>query len=148
LRNAALGYDHKGSTVDRRSFDVSRVNHGLVGSAFLLGKVVRKMRRMIIVAAGALVLAAGGIGLSVTDLTAAQAATPHSERATFAVANMTCATCPITVKTAMKAVPGVQSVNVNFEKKTAVVVFDPSRAKPAAIAAASTSVGFPAKLVR
>jgi mercuric ion binding protein len=106
------------------------------------------MKRLFIAAAGAVVLGAGALGTLADASSPAQTATAHSRSATFAVANMTCATCPITVKTAMQKVPGVQSVNVSFEKKTAVVVFDPSRVKPEAIAAASTGVGFPARLVR
>ena len=107
-----------------------------------------KMKRLLIAAAGAFALAFGGIVSLVSASGPAVAAAAHSQTATFAVANMTCATCPISVKTAMKGVPGVQSVNVNFEKKTAVVVFDPSQVKPAVIAAASTGVGYPATLVR
>lgn len=106
-----------------------------------------KMKHLVL-AAGTFALAAGGITFLASASGSAVAATAHTQTATFAIANMTCATCPISVKTAMKGVPGVQSVDVSFEKKTAVVVFDPSRAKPAAIAAASTSIGFPATLAR
>lgn len=106
------------------------------------------MKRLIIATAGAFALVVGTVTLIVGASGPVNAATAQTRTATFAVANMTCATCPITVKTAMKGLPGVQSVNVSFEKKTAVVVFDPSRVKPTAIAAASTSLGFPAKLVR
>lgn len=59
---------------------------------------------------------------------------------------MTCATCPITVKKAMSAVHGVSSVRVDFEAKTAAVEFDPELTTVAAIAAASTNAGYPAKL--
>ena len=99
------------------------------------------------VAGGAFALAVGGIAFASAS-GPAKAATAHTQTAIFAVANMTCATCPITVRTAMQRVPGVQSVNVSFERKTAVVVFDPSRVKSAAIAAASAEGGFPATLVR
>ena len=105
------------------------------------------MKHLVMVAGGAFALAAGGIAF-VSASEPAKAATAHTQTAIFAVANMTCATCPITVKTAMQRVAGVQSVNVSFERKTAVVVFDPSRVKSAAIAAASAEVGFPATLVR
>ena len=66
--------------------------------------------------------------------------------ASFAVAKMTCATCPITVKKAMSAVSGVQSVKIDFGSKTATVAFDPKLTNTAAIAAASTNAGYPAKL--
>jgi mercuric ion binding protein len=57
---------------------------------------------------------------------------------------MTCATCPISVRKAMLRVDGVKSVDVDFDAKTAVVVYDPAVTAPAEIAAASTAVGYPA----
>ncbi|MBE0591530.1 MAG: cation transporter [Gemmatimonadales bacterium] len=63
---------------------------------------------------------------------------------TFGVDNMTCASCPYIVKTAMAAVPGVANVTVSFESKTATVRFDDAQTNPGAIAAASSSAGFPA----
>ncbi|NJO22555.1 MAG: heavy-metal-associated domain-containing protein [Sphingomonadales bacterium] len=70
------------------------------------------------------------------------AATERTE--TFAIENMTCALCPITVKTVMEHVDGVKSVTVNFDAKTATVVYDPSIATAEAIARASTNAGYPA----
>jgi len=69
----------------------------------------------------------------------------QSQNAVFAIENMTCALCPVTVKKAMSKVDGVQSVKVDFETKTATVRFDPAQTNIAAIAAASTNVGYPAK---
>ncbi len=63
---------------------------------------------------------------------------------TFAVENMTCALCPVTVKRAMEGVEGVRAVEINFDAKTATVTFDSSVASPDAIAAASGSAGYPA----
>ena len=65
--------------------------------------------------------------------------------ASFTVENMTCATCPISVKKAMLRVEGVKSVDIDFATKTAQVVFDPARTKPDAIGAASSDVGYPAR---
>ena len=64
--------------------------------------------------------------------------------ATFAVANMTCAVCPLTVKKAMTAIDGVVSATVSNETKAAVVVYDDAKASVAAIAQASTDAGYPA----
>jgi len=64
----------------------------------------------------------------------------------FAVENMTCAACPITVKKAMARVEGVESIAVDFGAKTATAVFDPTQTNANAIAQASSSVGFPARL--
>ena len=40
----------------------------------------------------------------------------------YAIENMTCATCPITVKKAMQRVDGLQSVKVDYDTPTAVLV--------------------------
>ena len=64
--------------------------------------------------------------------------------ATFTVENMTCAACPITVRTAMKRVKGVKSVKVDFAARTAAVVFDPAVTTVEAIAEASANAGYPA----
>ncbi|WP_284735615.1 heavy-metal-associated domain-containing protein [Dongia deserti] len=63
---------------------------------------------------------------------------------TLTVENMTCALCPVTVRTAMEDVPGVKDVRVDFESKTAVVVFDDLEASVEDIAEASRLAGYPA----
>lgn len=66
---------------------------------------------------------------------------------TFAVDNMTCASCPYIVKTSMSQVPGVENV-VSFKAKTATVTFDDAKTNPDAIAAASMNAGYPTHLRR
>lgn len=63
---------------------------------------------------------------------------------TFAVENMTCALCPVTVKRAMEGVEGVRAVEVNLEAKTATVVFDTGMTDADVIAEASANAGYPA----
>jgi periplasmic mercuric ion binding protein len=65
---------------------------------------------------------------------------------TLAVSNMTCAACPITVKTALSRVPGVTEVSMNLEKKQAKVMFDDTRTSVPALIRATTDVGFPSTL--
>ncbi len=96
----------------------------------------------------ALVAISGAVAVAV--LPAAQAARPAAngvvaERTvTFAIENMSCAACPITVRKAMEKVAGVKSVTVDFAAKTATVVFDPALATTEQIGAASTNAGYPA----
>jgi len=98
----------------------------------------------------ALLFTFGAIGLwaaaasSSAEAQSAGATTAESQSATFAIENMTCALCPVTVRKAMEGVSGVKSVSVDFDNKTATVVFDPAVADSAAIAAASTNAGYPA----
>jgi len=68
-----------------------------------------------------------------------------SERqVTFVIEKMTCAMCPITVRKAMEKVNGVLSVVTNFDKRSAVVVFDTSKTNEAVIAKVSKDAGYPA----
>jgi len=106
------------------------------------------MKRILVITASVLALGAGGI-LSTTAVPsfAAQSATAQVaavQTATFAIENMTCALCPVTVRKAMEGVAGVRSVEVDFEAKTATAVFDPALTSTDAIAAASANAGYPA----
>lgn len=74
----------------------------------------------------------------------APAALAGERMITFAVDNMTCASCPYIVKRSMAAVPGVSKVAVSLEAKTATVTFDDAKTNPDAIAAASMNAGYPA----
>lgn len=70
------------------------------------------------------------------------------QQTTFAIENMTCATCPITVRKAMEGVAGVSSVQVDFAAKTARATYNPKRTTATQIAAASTNAGYPARAVQ
>ncbi len=103
-------------------------------------------------AAVAFGLSAAGI-LSATALAPAAVQStkngaPRAQSSAFAIENMTCPACPITVKQAMQGVKGVRSVDIDFAAKKARVVFDPKQTNAAAIAAASTNAGYPAKPAR
>ena len=100
------------------------------------------MKRFAILALGALML-----GLPATaSVVFAQSATTAATltEVSFDVPDMTCALCPLTVKTAMSGVNGVQSVEVDFDTRSATVIFDPTLTDAAAIAEASAQAGYPA----
>ncbi len=100
------------------------------------------MKRIAVLALGILAL-----GLPVATTVLAQSATEAAtslSQVTFDVPDMTCALCPVTVKAAMSGVEGVQSVDVDFDTRTAQVVFDPTVTDVAAIARASEMAGYPA----
>ncbi len=101
------------------------------------------MKRFAILALGALMLglpAAAPFAFAQSTPIAAPALTEVS----FDVPDMTCALCPLTVKTAMSGVDGVQSVEVDFDTRSATVIFDPALTDAAAIAEASAQAGYPA----
>ncbi len=62
----------------------------------------------------------------------------------FSIEKMTCKMCHITVRKAMEKVEGVVKATVNYDTKTATVLFDPNKANIEAIALASTNIGYPA----
>ncbi len=77
-----------------------------------------------------------------------QQATPITlADARFTIENMTCVTCPVSVRKAMMRVDGVKEVEVDFDSKIAAVTYDAARTNPVEIAAASTDVGYPASLI-
>lgn len=77
-----------------------------------------------------------------------QATMAENERTVaFDVEKMTCATCPITVRTAMQRVDGVKVVKVDLDSKIATVTYDTSVTTASHIASASTNIGFPATLI-
>lgn len=108
------------------------------------------MTKQIFTVGSAIALGIACIGLAAAPATANGANTPAAQVrvAKFAIANMTCPTCPITVKKAMQGVAGVRSVSIDLAAKTATVAFDASKVNVAMIAAASTNAGFPAKPAR
>jgi mercuric ion binding protein len=81
---------------------------------------------------------------SIVALASSVAAVAAERTVTFAVENMTCASCPFIVRQSMAAVRGVDRVRVSLEKRTATVTFDDAKTTPDAIAAASAKAGFPA----
>ena len=64
---------------------------------------------------------------------------------TLAVNNMTCAMCGPTVKKALTRVSGVSKVEVATDKGTVTVTFDDAQATVAALIAATTNAGYPAR---
>ena len=79
-------------------------------------------------------------------LPAAAQSVASEQTVTFAVDNMTCALCPVTVKRAMEGVEGVTAVEINFEARTATVVFDTAATNAEDIATASANAGYPARV--
>lgn len=104
------------------------------------------MKRHLTISLARLAGVAGLAAIAIGPTGVAIAAPSSEQTRTFAIKNMTCPTCPITVKTAMSRVAGVKLVKIDFDAKTATVTYDASVATPAKIAAASSDVGYPAQL--
>lgn len=110
------------------------------------------MKRVLIIGAATVAIGAGTFAVlefpsvaRAQQKAGQQAAGAREQTVTLAVENMTCSLCPVTVKKAISAVPGVRAVEVDFAAKTATVVFDPSATSEKDIAAASAGAGYPAR---
>ncbi|WP_075791463.1 mercury resistance system periplasmic binding protein MerP [Massilia putida] len=77
---------------------------------------------------------------------AAPLALAKQQTVSLNVPTMDCATCPITIKTALAKVPGVSKVKVSYEKREAVIVYDDAQATVADLKKATEDVGYPAML--
>lgn len=103
---------------------------------------------ILVVAAIVALLGTAAAALDTHAQATAQRSDEHSvtqeQTVVFVVEKMNCGLCPVTVRKAMSDVPGVKSVTVDFESKTATVVFNPATVSAAEIAAASSKVGYPA----
>lgn len=84
-------------------------------------------------------LRSAAIGLMV--LVTAAWVTPRT--ITLSVPGMNCATCPITIKAALKKVAGVTDVTVSYERLEAVVTFDDTKTDAEALIKATTDAGYP-----
>lgn len=62
---------------------------------------------------------------------------------TLDVQGMNCAACPITVRKALKKVPGVSDVKVDYQSGIAEVNYDPNITSADELAKAITTVGYP-----
>ncbi len=76
-------------------------------------------------------------------LAAALPALAATKTVTLSIPSMTCPVCPITVKKALNAVPGVSRVDVSFAKKDAVVTFDDAKTSVVALTKATANAGYP-----
>jgi len=62
--------------------------------------------------------------------------------ATLNVEGMTCASCTVTVKTALRKLDGVKDATVKLDEKRAIVQYDPGKVTPQQMAEAVTKAGY------
>lgn len=99
-----------------------------------------------------LVLVAGLVGVlgagcgAPTDgsMAAEEVAAVEGEVIDFDVQGMTCASCEVSIKLALRKVNGVVDASADAEAGSASARFDPARTNGAALAAAITRLGYPA----
>jgi mercuric ion binding protein len=62
------------------------------------------------------------------------------------IPTMDCATCPITIRTALMRVAGVSKAKVSYDRREARITFDDSKTNVAALTEATKDVGYPSFL--
>jgi len=62
------------------------------------------------------------------------------------VPGMTCNFCPITIRKALKKVPGVIEAKSDYDTKSATVTFDPAITTSEALIKATANAGYPSTL--
>lgn len=83
-------------------------------------------------------LAAALVSMAALNATAAAPV-----RVDLSVPGMNCATCPITVRKVLQAVPGVKAARVDYATKIAAVEYDPELASIERLTQATAHAGFP-----
>ena len=85
--------------------------------------------------------------MSVAALVLAGAVASAAERTvTLAVDNRYCDACPYIVKQSLARVPGVETVVVSYEQKSATVTYDDQKTTPDALTSATTQAGYPSRV--
>ncbi|TAL85145.1 MAG: mercury resistance system periplasmic binding protein MerP [Rhodanobacter sp.] len=69
-----------------------------------------------------------------------------TQSVTLSVPGMTCAACPITVKSALSRVDGVEKVAVIFNRREVVVAFDDAKTNPQKLTRATADAGYPSSV--
>lgn len=85
-------------------------------------------------------------GIAFVAIAASVWAAPQTVK--LAVPGMTCAACPITVKTAIAKVAGVNKVDVSFDRREAVVTFDDAKTNVQKLTQATENAGYPSSVRR
>jgi periplasmic mercuric ion binding protein len=70
----------------------------------------------------------------------------ESKTVTLDVPGMTCKFCPITIRKALKKVPGVIDAKADFDTKTATVTFDPDKTNIDELMKATADAGYKSTL--
>lgn len=96
----------------------------------------------------------GFAGLNISRYVFASSPSPRAdqvadgrERVVLRVEGMSCATCEIAVRSALKRVNGVASANVSVATNTATIDFDPRKTNPDQLVAAVNSTGYRGSLL-
>ena len=114
-------------------------------------KALRLRKRWIILAILSLVIAAFGASAflmrgRLQAESPVAVASEKTKRVEIAIDGMTCSSCAVGVRMMLKRTEGVLYADASFERKDAVVKYDPTQTTEKKILAAITSFGYGAKV--
>ncbi len=66
----------------------------------------------------------------------------------LSVPSMNCAMCPITVRKALEKVEGVTQANVDYETRSAIVVYDDQKTSVSLLTKATQDAGYPSTVIK
>ncbi len=93
-------------------------------------------------------LCAGGVQTVRAQQVAPRGQAPDTATLRLHISGMTCGSCPVTARMALKQVPGVFSAAVTLDDSLGVVRYDPRKLTPAQIAAHLTRrTGYGARVI-
>jgi mercuric ion binding protein len=84
---------------------------------------------------------------TVVMVLASTAASAAEKTVTLVVDNMYCEACPYIVKESLAKVPGVETVVVSYEQKSATVTYDDQKTTINTLTSATTRAGYPSRLM-
>jgi periplasmic mercuric ion binding protein len=85
--------------------------------------------------------------MAVLLVSASFLASAATRSVTLAIPTMDCPVCPLTVKRALSKVPGVSHVEVSYEKRQAVVMFDNTKSDVGTLTDSTKNAGYPSTMV-
>ncbi len=87
-------------------------------------------------------------GLPIADAQPAARRAPDTATVRLHISKMTCGSCPVTARLALKRIPGVLAATVTLDDSLGVVRYDPRKVTPAEIAVQLTrQTGYPAHVL-
>jgi len=86
------------------------------------------------------------LAVVVVSLALQATAIAATQTVVLTIPTMDCATCPITIRTALMRVAGVSKAKVSYDRREARVTFDDARTTIGALTKATADVGYPSFL--
>lgn len=82
----------------------------------------------------------------IVGVTLASTAWASPQTVVLSIPGMTCTSCPLVVKAALKKIDGVSDIDVGYKQKDVTVTFDDTKTKIEELIEATADAGYPSHL--